>query len=137
MSTLKVRPVCAAVTLHLSARWKAALGAIGVTGNLGGRLVKVDRTLEGNRRIGDVVTRISEDSDETNFLPNLSAVVSWTDRLQSHLSVGYALTPNLTLNFDTINLTMEQYESYPGDPIRPCDIRYTPTIDGLSLRYQM
>lgn len=98
-------------TLHLGARWKAALGAIGMTGNVGGRLVKVDRKLEGNRRIGDVVTAISEDSDETNFLPNVSAVVNWTDRLQSHLSVGKTITrpefsqlnPALSLIPPTVN----------------------------------
>ncbi len=82
-------------TLHLGARWKAALGAVGVTGNVGGRLVKVDRKLEGNLRVGDTITPIDEDSDETNFLPNVSAVVNWTDRLQSHLSVGKTITrPN-------------------------------------------
>ncbi|RZA34913.1 MAG: TonB-dependent receptor [Lysobacteraceae bacterium] len=98
-------------TLHLGARWKAELGRIGMTGNVGGRLVKVDRKLEGNRRIGDVVTPISEDSDETNFLPNVSAVVNWTERLQSHLSVGKTITrpefaqlnPALSLIPPTVN----------------------------------
>ena len=27
------------------------------------------------------------------------------------LSIGYAITPNLTLNFDAINLTKERYEA--------------------------
>ncbi len=98
-------------TLHLGARWKANLGTVGVTGNVGGRLVKVDRKLEGNRRIGDVVTPISEDSDETNFLPNVSAVLNWTDRLQSHLSYGKTITrpefsqlnPALSLIPPTVN----------------------------------
>jgi TonB-dependent receptor len=53
------------------------------------------------------------------------------------LSVGYALTPNLSLNFDAVNLTRERYESYLGDPQRPRDIRYNPTTYGISLRYQM
>ncbi|KFI07548.1 hypothetical protein JN27_08100 [Massilia sp. BSC265] len=98
-------------TLHLGARWKAQLGTVGMTGSVGGRLVKVDRKLEGNRRIGDVVTPISEDSDETNFLPNVSAVVNWTDRIQSHLSVGKTITrpefsqlnPALSLIPPTVN----------------------------------
>ncbi|SFD71605.1 TonB-dependent receptor [Massilia yuzhufengensis] len=98
-------------TLHLGARWKAALGSIGMTGNVGGRLVKVDRQLQGNQRVGNVVTPIDEDSDETNFLPNVSAVVNWTDRLQSHLSVGKTLTrpefsqlnPALSLIPPTVN----------------------------------
>ncbi len=98
-------------TLHLGARWKAALGSIGMTGNVGGRLVKVDRKLEGNRRIGDTVTPISEDSDETNFLPNVSAVVNWLDNVQSHLSVGKTITrpefaqlnPALSLIPPTVN----------------------------------
>ena len=98
-------------TLHLGARWKAALGGIGMTGNIGGRLVKVDRKLEGNQRVGDVVTPLSEDSDETNFLPNVSAVVNWTDRIQSHLSVGKTITrpefsqlnPALSLIPPTVN----------------------------------
>jgi TonB-dependent receptor len=97
--------------LHLGARWKAALGSVGVTGNVGARLIKVDRKLEGNQRIGDVVTPIDRDSDETNFLPNVSAVVSWTDRLQSHLSVGKTITrpafadlnPALSLIPPTVN----------------------------------
>jgi TonB-dependent receptor len=97
--------------LHLGARWKAEMGTIGMTGNIGGRVVKVDRKLEGNRRIGNVVTPINEDSDETNFLPNVSAVVNWTDRLQSHLSYGKtitrpefsALNPALSLIPPTVN----------------------------------
>ena len=97
--------------LHLGARWKASLGSVGVTGNVGGRLIKVDRKLEGNQRIGDVITPIDRDSDETNFLPNASAVVNWTDRLQSHLSVGKTITrpafadlnPALSLIPPTVN----------------------------------
>ncbi len=98
-------------TLHLGARWKAALGSIGMTGNIGGRLVKVDRKLEGNQRLGDAITPIKVDSDETNFLPNVSAVVNWTDRLQSHLSIGKTITrpefsqlnPALSLIPPTVN----------------------------------
>ena len=98
-------------TLHLGARWKAQLGTVGMTGNLGGRLVKVDRKLEGNLRVGDTITPINEDSDETNFLPNVSAVLNWTDRLQSHLSVGKTITrpaftdlnPALSLIPPTVN----------------------------------
>lgn len=98
-------------TLHLGARWKAALGTIGVTGNVGGRLIKVDRKLAGQAQIGDVISPIDVDSDETNFLPNVSAVVNWTDRLQSHLSVGKTITrpefaqlnPALSLVPPTVN----------------------------------
>ncbi|MFC0252146.1 TonB-dependent receptor [Massilia consociata] len=109
-------------TLHLGARWKAALGTVGVTGNVGGRLVKVERKLEGNRRIGDIVTPISEDSDGTDFLPNVSAVVSWTDRLQSHLSVGKTITrpefsqlnPALSLIPPTVNAPGTGSAGNPG-----------------------
>jgi iron complex outermembrane receptor protein len=53
------------------------------------------------------------------------------------LSVSYALTPNVSLQFDAINITRERYESYLGDPIRPRDIRYNPTTYGLGLRFSL
>ena len=50
------------------------------------------------------------------------------------LSIGYELTKNLSVQLDAVNLTKEKYESYIGDPIRPRDIRYSPTAFGISLR---
>ncbi|MFP5393116.1 MAG: TonB-dependent receptor domain-containing protein, partial [Gammaproteobacteria bacterium] len=53
------------------------------------------------------------------------------------LTLTYDLTPTLSIQFDAINLTRERYESYVGDPVRPRDIRYTPTVFGLGLRFKM
>jgi TonB-dependent receptor len=53
------------------------------------------------------------------------------------LSLSYAITPNISLQFDAINITREKYESYLNDPIRPRDIRYNPTTYGLGLRFSL
>jgi TonB-dependent receptor len=53
------------------------------------------------------------------------------------LSVSYALTPNVSLQFDAINITRAKYESYLGDPMVPRDIRYNPTTYGLGLRFSL
>lgn len=52
------------------------------------------------------------------------------------LSIGYELTPNVSLHFDAINLTKAKFESELG-PYQPRDIRYNPTTYALSLRYKM
>jgi TonB-dependent receptor len=53
------------------------------------------------------------------------------------LSLSYAITRNVSLQFDAINITREKYESYLNDPIRPRDIRYNPTTYGLGLRFSL
>jgi TonB-dependent receptor len=53
------------------------------------------------------------------------------------LSLSYAISRNISLQFDAINITREKYESYLGDPIRPRDIRYNPTTYGLGLRFSL
>jgi TonB-dependent receptor len=53
------------------------------------------------------------------------------------LSLSYAITPNMSLQFDAINITKEKFESYLNDPIRPRDIRYNPTTYGLGLRFSL
>jgi TonB-dependent receptor len=53
------------------------------------------------------------------------------------LSLSYAITPNISVNFDAINITKEKYETYLNDPIRPRDIRYNPTTYGLGLRFSL
>jgi TonB-dependent receptor len=53
------------------------------------------------------------------------------------LSLSYAITPNMSVTFDAINITKEKFESYLNDPIRPRDIRYNPTTYGLGLRFSL
>jgi len=53
------------------------------------------------------------------------------------LSISYAISKNVSLQFDAINITKEKYESYLDDPIRPRDIRYNPTSYGLGLRFSL
>jgi TonB-dependent receptor len=53
------------------------------------------------------------------------------------LSLSYAITPNISVNFDAINITKEKYETYLNDSIRPRDIRYNPTTYGLGLRFSL
>lgn len=99
------------LTGYLAARWTTTLAGIDMKGNFGARLVSVKRTLNGNIRIGDVTSPLHVDTSETNVLPNFSAVVSWTDKIQSHFSVGKTITrpdfaslnPALSLTPSTIN----------------------------------
>lgn len=79
-------------TLHLGARWKTELAGIGVSGHAGARLIKVKRKLQGKNRIGETISDVDLSTSETNVLPNLSALVNWSERLQSHLSVGKTIT---------------------------------------------
>ncbi|MBQ5964740.1 TonB-dependent receptor [Massilia sp. ZL223] len=98
-------------TLHLGARFKSELAGVGVSGNLGARVVKVKRKLEGNIRIGDTVSPVNLSTSETNVLPNLSLLANWTNRLQSHFSIGKTITrpefaslnPALSLIPPTVN----------------------------------
>ncbi|MBQ5949205.1 TonB-dependent receptor [Massilia sp. ST3] len=98
-------------TLHLGARFKTELAGMGLSGNLGVRAVKVKRKLEGNIRIGDTISPVDLSTSETNVLPNLSLLANWTDKLQSHFSVGKTITrpefaslnPALSLIPPTVN----------------------------------
>ncbi len=97
--------------VYLSGRWQTALAGIEVSGDAGVRVVRVNRTLRGTSKIGDVVTPIDQKTSETNVLPNVSALVNWRDNLQSHLSAGKTITrpefnrlnPALSLIPPTIN----------------------------------
>ncbi len=53
------------------------------------------------------------------------------------LGIGYALTANVSLQFDATNITHTRYKSYIGDPIRPRDIRYTPATYTIGVRVAM
>lgn len=98
-------------TVYLNGRWQTELMGIDVSGQAGARVVRVQRDLKGKSRIGDVVSDIDLSTSETNVLPNFSAVVGWTDKLQSHLSVGKMITrpefqrlnPALSLIPPTVN----------------------------------
>jgi iron complex outermembrane receptor protein len=98
-------------TLYLAGRWKTNLGGVEVNGEAGARVVRLNRMLRGQNRIGDVVTDVDLSTSETNVLPAVSAIVSWTDALQSHLSAGKTITrpgfrelnPALSLIPPTVN----------------------------------
>ncbi len=98
-------------TIYLNGRWQTELMGIDVSGQAGARVVRVQRDLKGKSRIGNVVSDIDLSTSETNVLPNFSAVVGWTGKLQSHLSVGKMITrpefqrlnPALSLIPPTVN----------------------------------
>jgi len=79
-------------TAHLSSQFDTIVAGIDIRGRVGARVINVSRSLKGNNRIGNVVSPIDLDGSETNVLPNLSAVIGWTERLQSHVSVGKTIT---------------------------------------------
>lgn len=91
---------------------------------------------EGNRitgrlaatRRGDYVEQIAEPPFNQDRVVKATTFVD--------LSIGYELTPNVSLHFDAINLTKAKFESELG-PYQPRDIRYNPTTYALSLRYKM
>ncbi|HZX26883.1 MAG TPA: TonB-dependent receptor [Telluria sp.] len=98
-------------TFYLSGRFSTELGGADVSGEIGGRMVRLNRDLRGMNRIGDVVSDVDLSTSETNFLPNASAIVSWTKQWQSHFSAGKtitrpdfaALNPALSLIPPTVN----------------------------------
>ncbi|MBD8533226.1 MULTISPECIES: TonB-dependent receptor [unclassified Massilia] len=98
-------------TLYLSGRWKTKVAGIDVSGEAGARVVRVNRELRGQNRIGDVISNVDLSTSETNVLPSISAVVGWTDAWQSHLSAGKTiarpgfreLNPALSLVPPTVN----------------------------------
>lgn len=79
-------------------------------------------------RRGDYVEQIAEDPFRQDRVVKATTFVD--------LSIGYDLTPNVSLHFDAINLTKAKFESELG-PYQPRDIRYNMTTYGLSLRYKM
>ncbi|CAH0307918.1 Vitamin B12 transporter BtuB [Massilia sp. Bi118] len=98
-------------TLYLQGRWETKFNEIGVSGTIGGRYMRISRSLLGNSRIGDVISPIDVSSRDNNFLPSASAVISWMPDLQSHISYGKTLTypdfaslnPALSLIPPTVN----------------------------------
>jgi len=79
-------------------------------------------------RRGDYVEQIAEPPYDQDRVVKATTFVD--------LSIGYELTPNVSLHFDAINLTKAKFESALG-PYQPRDIRYNMTTYGLSLRYKM
>jgi iron complex outermembrane receptor protein len=98
-------------TLYAAARFKTQVSSVDVSGTAGVRYVHVNRSLQGNSRIGDVISPIDTSSSENNILPSASVIVGWTERLQSHVSAGKTITrpdfaslnPALSLNPATVN----------------------------------
>jgi iron complex outermembrane receptor protein len=99
-------------TLYLAGRWDHEIAGIGIKSEAGVRVVRVNRDLRGQSRIGDTVTDIDQSTSETNVLPSATATVGWRDNLQSHFSVGKtitrpefgALNPSLSLIAPTVNV---------------------------------
>jgi TonB-dependent receptor len=79
-------------------------------------------------RRGDYVEQIAEPPFAQDRVVKATTFVD--------LSIGYEVTPNVSLHFDAINLTKAKFESSLG-PYQPRDIRYNPTTYALSLRYKM
>ncbi|WP_312511719.1 TonB-dependent receptor [Massilia sp.] len=98
-------------TLYLAGRYKTEIAGVEVSGEAGARVIRLNRKLRGQSRIGDQVSDVDLSTHETNFLPSASAVVAWTDAWQSHLSVGKTITrpdfgqlnPALSLITPTVN----------------------------------
>jgi TonB-dependent receptor len=79
-------------TVYGETRFGFDAGNVSIAGNAGVRVVRVDRHLGGTSQVGSTVTPIDLDTSETNVLPSVSAIVGWTDRLQSHFSIGKTIT---------------------------------------------
>ncbi|MFC5546956.1 TonB-dependent receptor [Massilia aerilata] len=98
-------------TVYLQGRWETKFNEISVSGTVGGRYMRISRSLLGNSRIGDVISPIDVSSRDNNFLPSATAVIAWLPDLQSHLSYGKTLTypdfaslnPALSLIPPTVN----------------------------------
>jgi len=98
--------------LYLGTGWGFSVGGVDVDGEIGARVVRVKRDLRGQTRIGDQISDVDLSTSETNYLPSASAIVGWTENLQSHLSVGKTLTrpdfgalnPALSLVPSTVNV---------------------------------
>lgn len=58
-------------------------------------------------------------------------------RNQVDLSVGYEITPQLSLQFNAWNLSHAAYESYSGYEQFARDIRYDPAVYSLGLRFKL
>jgi TonB-dependent receptor len=121
-------------TLYLAGRFKTDVAGVEVSGEVGARAIRLNRKLQGQSRIGDVVSDVDLSTYETNFLPSASAVVAWTDAWQSHLSVGKTITrpdfgqlnPALSLIPPTVNAPGSGGAGNPElDPTRSTNIDAT------------
>ncbi len=75
-------------TVYGQAKYDFKLGSIGVKGAAGLRALNTKRTLRGNNSVGAVVTPFTKKTSDTDVLPSLNSIVSWTNKLQSHISFG-------------------------------------------------
>ncbi|MED5617836.1 TonB-dependent receptor [Ideonella sp. BN130291] len=107
------------ITAYVQGKFGFDVGSVSVLGNAGVRLIRVNRRLEGTlstppAQQGDpnVLSPLDMTTSETNVLPSLGLVASWTDRLQSHFTVGKTITrptfadlnPALALTAATVNV---------------------------------
>ncbi|HEU5133892.1 MAG TPA: TonB-dependent receptor, partial [Steroidobacteraceae bacterium] len=87
------------------------LGRFGVTGNVGGRYVETDLSVDGFRTSTTGVSQpISQDTSYSNFLPSFNARVGLAENVYMRLAAGRQLTrptfgdlsPNLNLTTQTV-----------------------------------
>lgn len=106
-----------ATTVYAEGKFGFDVGDVNVTGNGGVRVVRVDRRLQGTLSTAvpngpSVLSPVDLSTSETNVLPSVGLVASWTDNLQSHFSAGKTITrpafadlnPALALTAATVNV---------------------------------
>lgn len=105
-------------TVYLQGGFGFDVGDMSFAGNAGVRVIRVDRRLQGTLRteqpapLPALLTPLDMKTSETNVLPSIGLVASWTDRLQSHFSAGKTITrptfgdlnPALALTAATVNV---------------------------------
>lgn len=88
------------IGLYGMLRYGGQFSSIDVRGTAGLRFIRTDRTLSGKNRFGEIrdaagnlisperIEPFTLKTADNDALPNLSAVVGWTQALQSHFNVG-------------------------------------------------
>ena len=87
------------------------VGSVGVSGLAGVRVSRVQRDINGNNRIGDVISNVDISTTHTDVLPSMSAKVDWATDWMSHIGWGKTVTrpdfaslnPALSLTPPSIN----------------------------------
>lgn len=87
------------------------VGSVGVSGLAGVRVSRIQRDINGNNRIGDVISNVDISTTRTDVLPSVSAKVDWATDWMSHIGWGKTVTrpdfaslnPALSLTPPSIN----------------------------------
>jgi TonB-dependent receptor len=93
------------------ANYQFSVAGVDVSGLAGVRWSRVQRSLRGNSRIGDVISPVDLSSSHDDVLPSISAKVDWNADWMSHIGVGKTVTrpdfaslnPALSLTPPSIN----------------------------------